>query len=249
MKAIILAAGQGTRLRPLTNDKPKCMVEYKGKTIITAILETIRHCGIENIAIVGGYKINVLKEYLKNQNIVFFENKEYENTNMVSTLFCAEEWMDDDLIISYADIIYTDSVLKKLLSEPAPIATVVDLKWFELWKHRMNDPLVDAETMKLDESENILELGKKPKSYDEIQGQYMGLIKIKKEIISQLVAFYATLSREVVYDGRNFAQMYMTSFLQMIIDHVMPIKAVSVHGGWVEIDCLQDMKSEMFFHD
>ena len=246
MKAIILAAGQGTRLRPLTDDRPKCMVEYKGKSIITTILETMHNCGIEDIAIVGGYKIDVLKEYLKDQTIVFFENKEYEKTNMVSTFFCAKEWMDDDLIISYADIMYTDSLLQKVLSEPSPISTSVDLEWLELWKCRMDNPLADAETMKLDDFGNIVELGKKPKSYDEIQGQYMGLIKIKKELIGEIVEFYATLSRDAMYDGKSFTQMYMTSFLQMIIDHIMPIKAVLVHGGWIEIDCVQDMESEMF---
>ncbi|OHD85558.1 MAG: hypothetical protein A3I60_02290 [Sulfuricurvum sp. RIFCSPLOWO2_02_FULL_43_45] len=246
MKAIILAAGQGTRLRPLTDDRPKCMVEYKGKSIITTILETMHNCGIEDIAIVGGYKIDVLKEYLKDQTIVFFENKEYEKTNMVSTFFCAKEWMDDDLIISYADIMYTDSLLQKVLSEPSSISTSVDLEWLELWKHRMDDPLADAETMKLDDIGNIVELGKKPKSYDEIHGQYMGLIKIKKELIGEIVEFYATLSRDAMYDGKSFTQMYMTSFLQMIIDHIMPIKAVLVHGGWIEIDCVQDMESEMF---
>jgi choline kinase len=246
MKAIILAAGQGTRLRPLTDDRPKCMVEYKGKSIIATILETMHNCGIEDIAIVGGYKIDVLKEYLKDQTIVFFENKAYEKTNMVSTFFCAKEWMDDDLIISYADIMYTDSILQKVLSEPSPISTSVDLEWLELWKHRMDDPLSDAETMKLDDMGNIMELGKKPKSYDEIQGQYMGLIKIKKELLREIVEFYATLSRDAMYDGKTFEQMYMTSFLQMIIDHIMPIKAVLVHGGWIEIDCIQDMESEMF---
>lgn len=246
MKAIILAAGQGTRLRPLTDDRPKCMVEYKGKSIITTILETMHNCGIEDIAIVGGYKIDVLKEYLKDQTIVFFENKAYEKTNMVSTFFCAKEWMDDDLIISYADIMYTDSILQKVLSEPSPISTSVDLEWLELWKHRMDDPLSDAETMKLDDIGNIVELGKKPKGYDEIQGQYMGLIKIKKELVREIVEFYATLSRDAMYDGKTFEQMYMTSFLQMIIDHIMPIKAVLVRGGWIEIDCIQDMESEMF---
>jgi L-glutamine-phosphate cytidylyltransferase len=246
MKAIILAAGQGTRLRPLTDDRPKCMVEYKGKSIITTILETMHNCGIEDIAIVGGYKIDVLKEYLKDQTIVFFENKVYEKTNMVSTFFCAEEWMDDDLIISYADIMYTDSILQMVLSEPSPISTSVDLEWLELWKHRMDDPLSDAETMKLDDIGNIMELGKKPKSYDEIQGQYMGLIKIKKELVREIVEFYATLSRDAMYDGKTFEQMYMTSFLQMIIDHITPIKAVLVRGGWIEIDCIQDMESEMF---
>ncbi len=96
MKAIILAAGQGTRLRPLTNNKPKCMVEYKDKSIIDYILETLRNCNIHDIAIINGYKKDVLSSHLSKQNITFYTNENYHNTNMVSTLFCAKEFMNDE---------------------------------------------------------------------------------------------------------------------------------------------------------
>ena len=116
MKMIILAAGQGTRLRPLTDDRPKCMVEYQGKTIIEYILEVAKECKIEDIAVVNGYKKSVLEKYLENYKINFFTNSRFENTNMVSTLFCAKEFMNDDLIISYADIVYKKEVLQKLIN-------------------------------------------------------------------------------------------------------------------------------------
>ena len=105
MKMIILAAGQGTRLRPLTNNKPKCMVKYQDKPIIDYILDAAKYCKIENIAVVDGYKKDVLEEYLIDEKLTFYTNKEFEKTNMVSTLFNAKNFMDDDIIISYADII------------------------------------------------------------------------------------------------------------------------------------------------
>lgn len=244
MKMIILAAGQGTRLRPLTNDKPKCMVKYQGKPIIDYILDVAKECSVKNIALVNGYKKEVLEEYLSDEKLNFYTNKEFDSTNMVSTLFCAKDFMDDDIIISYADIVYKKEVLEKLIKSKEDFSVVVDRKWRELWFQRMENPLDDAETLKIKDGK-ILELGKKPKSYDEIEGQYIGLIKISKNILNKVIDFYENLDRNKMYDGKDFDNMYMTSFIQMIIDNLLDVKPVFIDGGWVEVDCVEDMKAEM----
>lgn len=248
MKMIILAAGQGTRLRPLTNEKPKCMVEYQGKPIIDYILEVSRDCDIDNIAIVDGYKKDVLETYLKDDNVAFYTNEKFDQTNMVSTLFCAKEFMDDDLIISYADIIYKREVLEKLMHNGNNFSVVVDKKWKELWSQRMENPLQDAETLKVTNG-MITELGKKPKSYDEIEGQYIGLIKISKNIIHKVIDFYDSLDRIKLYDGKDYENMYMTSFIQMIIDNLMDVVPVYIKGNWIEIDSLEDLNCKMVSTD
>ena len=106
MKMIIVSAGQGTRLRPLTNNKPKCMVEYNGKPIIDYILDAAEYCHIKDISIVNGYKKDMLESHLKDRGCTFFTNKEFYKTNMVYTLFNAKEFMSGDIIISYAEIDY-----------------------------------------------------------------------------------------------------------------------------------------------
>jgi choline kinase len=161
---------------------------------------------------------------------------------MVKTLFCAGKELDDDIIISYSDIIYSSGVLESLLASPSDLSVVVDKDWKELWELRMDEPLADAETMKLDNQGNIIELGKKPKSYDEIEGQYIGLIKISRKVISKVCQYYASLDRRAVYDGNSFDNMYMTSFIQLIIDNLMPVKAVIINGGWLEIDTVSDLE-------
>ena len=85
MNTIILAAGQGTRLRPLTDDRPKCMVEINGKSLIERQLDTIRACGVqeEDITIVCGYCNDVLQNKFRNSNINFVVNSQYNTTNMV----------------------------------------------------------------------------------------------------------------------------------------------------------------------
>lgn len=245
MKGIILAAGQGTRLAPYTYDRPKCMVEYNGKMIIDYILDSMNACGIGKQIIVDGYKNNVLKSHLKGRDVKFYTNEQFATTNMVTTLFCAEKEMDDDIIISYADIIYKDDILQKLITSDADIACVVDNRWLELWQQRMENPLDDAETMRIDDNGNIIELGKKAHLYNEIEAQYIGLIKISKNAIDKVRSFYNSLDRLGIYDGKDFDNMYMTSFLQMIIDELMSIQAVRIDGGWLEIDSHDDLTTEM----
>ena len=241
MKAIILAAGQGTRMGSETDDKPKCLIQYKGKPLINYTIETMRACGIKDIVIIDGYKSEVLQSYLSNDNVIFITNKEFYKTNMVYTLFCAESEMNDDLIISYGDIIYTKEVLQSLIQNNNDFVVTIDKNWLELWKLRMDDPLKDAETMKLDDSCNIIELGRKPKSYKEINGQYIGLFKISNSIIERVRKFYHELDRSKYYDGKDFNKMYMTSFIQLIINSISKVKADIINGGWLEFDNQKDL--------
>lgn len=240
MKVIILAAGQGTRLRPLTDDKPKCMVEYNNKPIINYILDTIKSCGINDMAIVDGYKRDVLHEHLKDENVTYFTNYNFDSTNMVSTLFNAKDFMDDDIIISYADIIYKKEVMESLIASEDDFSVVVDKDWIKLWSIRMDNPLNDAETLKIEDGK-IVELGKKPNTYEDIEGQYIGLIKISKSAIKKVINFYEGLDKDKLYDGKDYDNMYMTSLIQMIIDDLMDVKPVFINGGWVEIDSVDDL--------
>ncbi|MBI2339376.1 MAG: phosphocholine cytidylyltransferase family protein [Deltaproteobacteria bacterium] len=239
MKAIILAAGRGSRLGPLTDDRPKAMVAYNGKPMITRILETLRHCRIDDITVVKGYKA----EALKTDGAKSILNERYAATNMVATLFCAEQEMDDDVIISYADIVYEPAILQTLIDEPSDFAVVVDKEWKTLWSRRGLDPLKDAETLKLNRQGYILEIGKKPATYQEIQGQYIGLLKIRRSITNRIRALYRRMDRDRLYDGARFDQMYMTTFIQHLIHLSVPVKAVPISGGWREIDTPEDLKT------
>lgn len=244
MKMIILAAGQGTRLRPLTDKKPKCMVEYNNKAIIDYILDTAKQCNIKDIAIVNGYKKDILQNHLKNEQIKYFTNTDYESTNMLYSLFCAKEYMNDDIIISYSDIIYKKDVLQKLINSKEDFSVIIDKKWKELWLQRMENPLEDAETLKI-KNGIITEIGKKPLLYDEIQGQYIGLFKISKEKIKEIINFYEFLDKQSVYDGKDFYNMYITSFIQLIIDKSLKVKPIYINGGWLEIDCIKDLNTKI----
>lgn len=237
MKAIILAAGQGTRLRPLTDDRPKCLVPFRGRPIIEHLLATLHAGGVEDVTIVTGYRA----DRLDGMGTRTRHNARFAKTNMVHSLFCAEDQLTSDVVVSYADIVYSTRVLSTLLDHPGPFAVVVDRCWRDLWSLRMADPLAGAETMRIDRAGNIVELGRKPQSYSDIQGQYIGLFKIAGRIVEAVRDFYHDLDRAATYDGMDFDHMYMTSFIQAVADALTPVQAVLVEGGWVEIDSLEDL--------
>ncbi len=246
-QAIILAAGQGTRLRPITDDKPKCLTPLDGKSLLARQTDVLQSAGIDDIVVIGGYRIDQIKAL----GYQCHENPRYESTNMVSTLFCAEQLMSgrEDLLICYGDIIYQPNNLKTLLQSEAEIALMVDKDWRQLWELRLDDPLSDAETLKLDDEGHVLELGKKPKSYDEIQGQYTGLIKVRKDKVQDFIHFYHAMDRDKNYDGQDFDNMYMTSFIQQLIDNGWEVKSAEVSNGWLEIDSVSDLETYQSLQD
>jgi len=239
MKAIILAAGTGERLRPLTNHKPKCLVEIAGISLLSRQIKTLKKAGITDITVVAGYLADQICQV---SGINVIRNPKYDSNNMVASLFCAREVMtgDEDLIISYGDIVYESKTLSPLLSSGSPISIIIDLQWKRYWKLRMDNPLEDAETLKLDGEGLVRELGKKPKNYEEIQGQYIGLIKIRFDQIKKIDDIYSSMDSKAIYDGKGFSNMYMTSFLQHLIDIGIPVRANLVNNGWLEVDTLQD---------
>lgn len=243
MHMIILAAGQGTRLRPLTNKVPKCLVEVKDKSILDWQLQVAQQVGIKDIAIVRGYQ----KESINRDGVVYFENPLYDMTNMVETLMCAESIFKDGFIVSYGDIIYERKVLERLLSADMPINVVVDMDWQMYWERRFNNILDDAETLQFDSDGCITNIGQKAKSINDINAQYIGLMSFKNIGVDIWRSVYAQARQEEISGQlplrgtRSLNMLYMTDMLQGIIDAGFPIHPVPIHRGWVEIDSLRDL--------
>lgn len=243
-RAIILAAGQGTRLRPHTDDRPKGLVEFGGQSIIKHQLDVLDAAGVE-VGIVTGYR----KDQIEALGRQTFFNPDFETTNMVVSLMAAREWLlaGTNILVCYGDIVYTPTVLEKILSDETPFSTTIDRNWQALWEMRQEDPLNDAETLKWKRDADgrslgsVVELGKKPKSLDEIEGQYMGLIKWSGEFAKTAVDAFDALDPAGPYDGKDRNNMYMTSFLQLLVDAGNTLRGVEVESGWLETDTVADL--------
>jgi len=239
INVIILAAGEGTRLRPYTLDKPKCLVQVDGASLLERQLDVIRSVSLSLITVVGGYK----SEMLGIDGVELRVNPRFYETNMVWTLFSVEDKLDGDVLISYGDIVYSREILHSLLNSKADISVTIDKEWESYWRERNEDPLDDAETLKLGPNNSIYEIGQSPESINDIEGQYMGLIKLSAEGVRQVKEVYYKALNENDLLGKSVENAYMTDLLQAIIDVGYSVTAVPVYGGWVEIDTTSDLCS------
>ena len=238
---LILAAGEGTRLRPFTFDQPKGLVPLLGKPIVSHQIDILKRCGVENIAIATGYKA----EKFASLGYQTFHNEHFAITNMVESLFAAQSFLEQakgDILISYGDIVYQQKNLESVLATDGDIVVMVDEGWLDLWSARSENPLNDAETLKYGKQGQIIELGKIPTSLIDIQGQYTGLIKIPSQKIANFISFYSQIDRTLKYDGRAFKKMYMTSFIQLLIDAGWMVMPARVKHGWLEVDTADDLQ-------
>jgi L-glutamine-phosphate cytidylyltransferase len=233
MKGIILAAGRGQRMKALTDEKPKCLVKLHGKPLLERQLDALRGGGISQIAIVTGYKHEMLEEW----DLKTFHNPFWEKTNMVSSLCCADEWLEKDTcIVSYSDIFYDQSAVEQLINCEAPIAITYDPNWLDIWSKRFVDPLSDAETFRLNSDSTLQEIGETASTISEIQGQYMGLLRFTPQGWDK-VKVIRSKQKNHVNDN-----LHMTGMLQNIIaENHIPVTALPFEGEWGEIDTIDDL--------
>jgi choline kinase len=234
MKAIILAAGRGSRMKNLTDERPKCLVELRGKALLDWQMEAMYAAGITEIAIVTGYK----RELLADRRLTEFHNARWAETNMVTSLVCAKDWLQaEPCIVSYSDIFYSPAAVKSLMSCAASLAVTYDPNWLELWTQRFGDPLLDAETFRLTSEGKLEEIGNKPTDVEQVQGQYMGLLRFTPKGWQEILRIRSGLASELC------DKMHMTGTLQRVIDAKrVEIAAVPYTAGWGEVDSAEDLQ-------
>ena len=230
MRGIILAAGRGSRLKKYTTNIPKCKIKFKNKQLINWQIEAFKKSNIDKISLVKGYLGHKIKNKLH-----YFYNNEWNKTNMVFSLFCADEWLNKyQCIITYSDIVYSYKTVNLLKKSKYDISITYDPNWLSQWKQRFDNPLSDAETLKLNNN-IILEIGKKANSLKDIEGQYMGLIKIKPSGWITIKKISQKISKF------KFAKLDMTSLLQILIENKVKIEAIPIKENWIEIDNVKDL--------
>ena len=233
MNSLILAAGTGTRLRPITNDIPKCLVKIGNKSLLDWQLENLKKAGIKNINIVTGYKQDkIIKDREIKFNKIYF-NKSYNSTNMVKSLLLAKDLFYTDLLISYSDIIYKTEIVKLLLESKHKNAIIIDIDWYKLWSKRFKEPLDDAETLSFDKNFNLLNIGKKTRNINDIMGQYIGLMKFDNNTLGFL--------NNLDIENKIKNNLFMTDLIRIFLKNNIEIKVLPIKRGWLEVDSLSDL--------
>jgi|HubBroStandDraft_1064217.scaffolds.fasta_scaffold06658_3 choline kinase len=232
MRAVILAAGRGSRMRHLGDERPKCLVQLAGAPLLERQVAALRRGGVKEIGVVRGYRA----EMLSFPGLTYFTNERWAETNMVASLATAAEWLrSGPVIVSYADIFYRAGLVRGLAGAPAPLVISYDRLWRDLWARRFADPLSDAETFRVDATGRLLEIGGKTTRIEDIQGQYMGLLKFTPDGWRAVEGLLGGLDAPV----RD--RLDMTGLLRRLLAaDAVHIGTFATDGQWGELDNPQD---------
>lgn len=238
MRVLILAAGRGSRMTGLTAELPKCLVPFQGAPLLEWQLKSLHAAGIplDRIAAATGYRSELIESRIPKT----FRNADWASTNMIASLLGAEEWFrsDEDVLVAYSDIVYSPACVRAIQAAPRQDGpnVFVDLDWLKVWKARFEDPLSDAERFKFTPDRSaIAEIGGRASTLEEIQAQYMGLVKFSPRAFARFKEHLFTSPT------LNWKKTDFTSALNDAIRAGMRVGATPTVGDWFEIDNPTDL--------
>ncbi|MDC3007808.1 NTP transferase domain-containing protein [Candidatus Pelagibacter sp.] len=241
-KALIIAAGLGSRLKKHTEDLPKCMLDFGGKTLLQRQLDAYNKNGVNDISLIKGYK----KEKINYKGIRYFENTDYRNNNILNSIFYGEDVINGNIIISYSDILFDPIVVKRTLEAKHDISVVVDIDWRGYYVGRKDHPISEAENVIFNSNNEVLKIGKINTGNEDIHGEFIGMVKLSdrgteifKEHFHRLKKVYWN---KPFQRAKIFQKAYLTDFIQELVDIGIKIHCVIIESGWKEIDTVEDYK-------
>ncbi len=231
IKAIILAAGVGSRIRPLTDNCPKSLLKVGGNTILEMMISHIQDCGINEIIFVFGYLQEQMIEFVKTKfpdlKAYFVTNERYAETNTGFSLMLAKDLVGDSAFVKFdADVVFDKDILKKLIECEYANCLCID--------KNIN---LDAEEIKVivEDKNQIIKASKTVNPKDAI-GESIGIEKISSETAKLLFAELELMME----DEQNHQEYYESAYERLIVKNV-PFYALDISGlRWTEIDTKED---------
>jgi L-glutamine-phosphate cytidylyltransferase len=245
MKAIVIGAGRGSRLRHLTEEIPKTLVPILGRPMLDHVLDALAAGGFSrgtDIVYVCGYKAEVIRAAYP--DLTYVENRDWPNNNILASLLCARDELAGGFVSTYADIVYRPEAVAALMRSPHDITLVCDTDWRRRYTRRSQHPETDAEKMRA-EGERVVEVSRRIAS-DEAAGEFIGVMKLSAAGAARFVAaFDEAAARHPTgefREGRTFQKAYLIDLLEQMIQRGEAVHRVDTHGGYMEIDTLEDEK-------
>ena len=248
--AIIIAAGASTRLRPLTNDLPKCMLEINQKPLIKHCIDNFNSNGIDRISVVTGYKA----EKINFDDLDRYHNDQYLNNNVLHSLLYARPALEQaqkekqSVIVSYSDIWFHPDVVKRLMESNGDINLMVDTDWQSAYEGRTDHPLSEAELAFFTSPGILKAIGKnsRPPMEDKcITGEFIGLFMLSPAGIEKFLNVFDIINKSLsakspFENAAEWQKSYITDIMQYMVSNQVLIDCVSIIGGWKEFDTEQD---------
>jgi choline kinase len=242
MRVIVIAAGRGRRLMPTTADAPKCYAEVAGKRLLDWALEAFEANGLNRIAFIGGYQIDKVRaDYLQ---FTFRHNADWENNNILLSLFCAEDLMDEPFLCCYSDVLFTADVIKRLAESQHDMAVGVDTAWLARYEQRTDHPPDDAEKVTVANGHVTRIHRQIPEA--EAHGEYIGVAKFSAAGAARLREHFHRVRRQFAgqpwREAKVFEKAYKILLFQEMIEAGEHFAHVDTAGGYIEVDTQQDFE-------
>ena len=232
-QAVILAAGRGSRLDRRTADRPKCLVELAGRTLLDWQLAALAAAGVAPpVTVVAGHRADRIRD----PRVTVVVNERWASTNMVRSLLAAAPRLRTaPTIVGYGDVVYHPDHVRALLAAHDDVAITWDRRWRALWSERFADPLVDAERFAVDDGGRVRTIGGRAASLAEIGGQFMGLVRWTPAGWARAESLLAHCASAVT------DAMDTTALLAQLVAAGVAVGGVAVDGRWCEIDSEGDL--------
>lgn len=227
---------------PTTADTPKCFAEVAGRRILDWTMHSFYRNGIDQICFIGGYQIDKVRRAYP--HLTFRNNAEWANNNILSSLFYAEDLMDEPFICCYSDILFTPAIVERLLRRKEDIALVVDTDWLSRYRHRSEHPADDAE--KITVRDGVIVRVQRDIEENEAHGEFIGVAKFSDAGAAGLRHHYHRCRKR--YAGRPFHEAavfekaFLIQLLQEMVNGGEPMVHVDTPGGYIEVDTQQDFE-------
>jgi len=242
MRVIVIGAGRGRRLMPTTANAPKCYAEVAGKRLLDWAIEAFAAHGLDRVCFVGGYQIEkVRSDY---PHFEFRHNADWENNNILASLFCAADLMDEGFICCYSDVLFTPDIIAKLAASKDDMAVGVDTAWLDRYEHRSDHPPDDAEKVSV-ANRRVTRIHRQMPA-NEVYGEYIGVAKFSATGAAKLREHYQ--HRLAEHAGRpwreasSFEKAYKILLFQDMIEQGERFAHVDTPGGYIEVDTQQDFE-------
>jgi choline kinase len=249
MKAILIAAGMGRRLSPYTDDRPKCLVEVQGRTLLARQLDSYRAVGVREFHIIRGYLGHKLADSLRDEpGVHFIDNADFAQNNILASFMYAAKVMDQGFFCSYADIVYRPEVVAALAASQHELGLVVDPYWADTYEGRDAHPIAEAELTAVS-GDRVTRVGKQAVPSQQARGEFIGLWRASPRAACALRELYQRRLAELGPQGRygrapRLQVAYLTDLFNDYIDQGGAIHAVEISRprSWREIDTVQDFE-------
>lgn len=248
MKAIIIAAGSGKRINSKVKKLPKSMIPVNGKPILEHQISTLNEIGINEIYVITG----PYSDKFTINNIQYVKDLKYLEHDILGSLMEAKNFLDDDVVIIYSDIIFEKKIMLQILESKNEISIAIDMNWEKMYEGRTEHPKTEAENVLLDEKNQILKIQKNIINSNNKVGEFLGIIKLTSkggEIFTKIHDDLVVNHKGTFHEAPSIFKAYLTDFIQELIDLEIFVQPIFISGKWCEIDTEQDlMKAEKIFN-